>query len=1211
MRSSCPKKALLASFYYLEHLRSSGIFNATPQNVDYITDKIRDIFRVHIDNQQKYNNASQYIKGDALHFDLITKSSLASVNYANTTQAQLPLTEKQHLQTDRNIELLNPTEYALPNNNYNYSTIYDLSLQQLEPHQIYLLGREDKVENDLINLFTTSLNKEALIEGAKTQERFSELFRSVKDDILFAMPNIEGFSKHAVTINSGTVKIYGTSIKESLLEVTPVSIKRLLHDNAAGVTFLNTAGYSNEEHQYLKETLCTEYQNILSRTLEEHLQNNTLSHISKSTRDALISEVLSAEKINTKATSLLLQYGDDNIEIDKIVKQTDEPELFLNLTTLSHTIAGMVAVRGKTKENREYVLASGDLHFYTINPNDPATLLTNNAIVESLHIRVLPASRLHMDINSIAGTIQPDPLTIQNENLSKSYFYGKELTKTFKNVCIDEADKGISGKNVNIYYAIASHAKNIIVGTGTATEGYASGIIGMLAYSGEFTPQSMAQNTEDFKTLFDKWQVKDLFIKEMIFAASVNQKISNEVRNTFQKFIANKKINRNFHAFKFAKDQGKILLELIAANLDQRMDIIEKLDLNQVSGTLSKLLDSAYKMSESKHAQLDLTAKPSQFLLRILFENRYFLKRYPGIANVTTYANQIGSFHDIVNTSIGTRSTILKRDETMIMHDLSLYNQLKVSLARGEINETFFRKHNDVGATLASRALKDYSRDHMIAQVKQFLVRNFEIMIDSLHSSKLHPDSRKNNQAVLTQEVVRYTGEETITYNDIVNAIGKSTTQSPDDAKTMYRQALSEDFSDAYFDRTLHLNQSNLSDEVRLKREQKLHIFHAIVSAYKEMFLNPQTLSGLENGKDSIVLQSASGEFSMEEAYMPTFTRFVDKKLETISPATIKFSETTIPVGMRFSKNIAFNKPQWGSFFTGALHHTYKHGNDKEEELMNLFGSKGLERIIDDEVNKGNNIILASSRIIGGISNTLDMIHSALHREDKSRPFVIVVNISDTNTRHLLSRIDTDVLDANNVTVHAVTRTMLDSTIKQYAKQDVQLSITSNYQAIARGLDLSMQDSIIAAGAFTDGRELTQFLSRLYSVDKTTAEIYMFNGGNDISVMSKKSLASLDRDVPSLLLGNFEEDRIVGEHFSDLSYMTSYSNKLNERGYEKLRMNQRFMSGDQVDIDYQAEQPFEISDNYKDIIDIGVQKKLEEEIYSEHAINRGEVRSAP
>lgn len=110
MDSTCPKSSILATFLYLENLRRDGIFNASEKNVDYVLEKLNDTFAAYSKNVEKYQENSKYIVGKPINFDLITKSSLASVNFENEAEQQLPITKKQLLKTNLDINLTNTTD---------------------------------------------------------------------------------------------------------------------------------------------------------------------------------------------------------------------------------------------------------------------------------------------------------------------------------------------------------------------------------------------------------------------------------------------------------------------------------------------------------------------------------------------------------------------------------------------------------------------------------------------------------------------------------------------------------------------------------------------------------------------------------------------------------------------------------------------------------------------------------------------------------------------------------------------------------------------------------------------------------------------------------------------------------------------------------------------------------------------------------------------
>lgn len=1192
MSTKCPKKSIAATFLYLENLRKEGIFNATEENVEYVVDKISSIFQGYKENLEKEQENSKYTVGNPLNFNLITKSSLSSVNFENVIEKTMGLNKNQQIKTNYDLYFDEQKERNLgPVANYDYSDIYAFNFPKTDDNQMFYIGKnmETVISQRLAKLFGEIIDMPAVIEEALKNNTFANIYSEyVKISIPKAI-NEKAFKEASSKVDTGTIKVNKISLNENVITLTNEVLEGFQRDNPNYLT-VSSVNLDDDEVSYMQNILSGIATKQISDTLVDIVGRGDISKLSDILNRSVVNELFEYGKINDKIDNLLLRYTDRKSSEINDIHNENEDSITASLRTLSSKMVSATYSKG-TKEDKVLMIDEAFLTYEKLNEEDLSQYISYGAVVKEMTVSFLKGSKVFFQINELNDGAKPNYFTMQSENLSKTYFYGKDVTKEFKNIAIDEADKGISGKGVNIYYAMAKDAKNVIVGTGTASEGYASGVTPLFGFSGNFTPSEINTNLEEFKTLCDKWTIRDAFIGELVAASAIDEDIGILLKNSIIDFIHNKNESKGFSTSKFATEAGIMILSMMAESFPEKSDVLSKFDMSQIASQLGRFYDASYKATLDRNTTFDLTRSPKDIVLSVLLNNRNFLNRYPGISNVGTYANQIGSFGDVVNISIGTRQTILKRKEEMNILDLRSYNRVaKNTSVYRDLSVDNLHESNDMGVRIASRVLKDYSTVNMIPQIKNFLSSNFDNFINSLESKKLTKSVQIQNQNVLLEMMKEKTGNEELVYKDIVAAVSKSTTQSPDDASTLYRQAMSVDFRQSYFINVLKLQNKNLPEDVRNIREQKLSIFSALVQIYKELFLDKGVLSNIESKSDekeeSILLKTEYGAFSLAEVFTPKFTSIIDGKVISVSPHEIEFSENTIPKGMKFSKKIELYKERWNDFIDVPIEYIYKYGNEKEEEILDLYGSKNLEKNIDNEINEGRNTIIASSRMIGVIINTIDTVVSAAKRENKEKPYVIIVNISDPYAKEMISQIDEDKLKENNIEIVPVTRTMLDPTIKQYAKKDVQMSINSNYQSIARGLDLSMQDSIIAAGSFTNGRELIQFLSRLYSVDKAKADIYMFNGGQDVSFFTKNDeLSCRDSEVATLLRESSDSAKEkLEELYKDMIIMPSYSSMLNERGYEKMLMNQKFMGGAQADVYHKTTHLVEVVKDYKKII---------------------------
>ena len=247
--------------------------------------------------------------------------------------------------------------------------------------------------------------------------------------------------------------------------------------------------------------------------------------------------------------------------------------------------------------------------------------------------------------------------------------------------------------------------------------------------------------------------------------------------------------------------------------------------------------------------------------------------------------------------------------------------------------------------------------------------------------------------------------------------------------------------------------------------------------------------------------------------------------------------------------------------------------NYEEQKILDVLGSKGILRNVGNSLAAGKSFSLSSTRSGSNIFNFLNLISIAAKREDKSKVLNIIVNtdmsaFGDINIKDIIARIDERFLMKNNIKLSPTKRTTLDSEVKSSYRKGEQIVVVSNYESISRGLDLSMLDEIHATGAMEKGKELVQYLARLYSVDKDEAKIYMFHGGKDMSFIptSYTDMANLFEHIieneADEIIENMDDEKyhsIIDEESRTI--IPTYTMVENMKGYQKLMTVKYFMSG--------------------------------------------------
>jgi len=739
------------------------------------------------------------------------------------------------------------------------------------------------------------------------------------------------------------------------------------------------------------------------------------------------------------------------------------------------------------------------------------------------------------------------------------YLIDKSFAKSnfFKLLTLDESDKRADGKFATTFRATAENAKNIIAASGTPTAGTAQDIVSQLALSGRMGSAGVAENKTQFTKQCGVYNIKSQLVAYIVFGVN-NESFADTLKlfySTFAKKESEKSEGKNIYDFMLSGIAKNIIPALIENNLAEP-GVFDNMELNKEIPAINTLLKGMVKIDNDTGGALSLKS----LVENTLSSSHTLIKLLPGINNPKTFVGLIQSAGD-QNTSIMARETLSGKKETLIIEDLQAQkiNFPKMDQQHSPYDKEMFLKYNRIGVRLGQAAINEYATDNFLYGVVDFLTQNFKCFMDNFIDSK----GAKGNPLRSLTEYLNRKYDNIFTTGSLYTLFEKSTSSASDSFLNIYKDYL--------------LLNGNLQEKKMYRNMDttRIGVFKDMVRLF-DNFLK-EGISQIQD-KRHYKMQLLEGETKMGKI------EFIDSNFYLIESFKSMRSELSVkklldkvkegyPQGFIFSAKIEVCPPEYRYLFKQAdkegyyLPYRLSFTTDQENEVLDAIASTGIEKQVFNLVKEDRTAVISSARTVGTILNFLTVIDSAFRNKEENpsaREVALVLNVPSPSSnegvsyREVFQNLDKEVLNSAGVLIHAVPRTVLDSTVKSNIKKGYQTLLVTNYESASRGLDLSGLDEIIATGAMKKGKEMIQFLSRLYSVNRQSASIKMFHGGYDAQ-LTPNNKDEKGRIVDLIFQKNREQHKTPQQHEAEVSETLKILFNVPSRGEKGIALSRELL----------------------------------------------------
>ena len=796
------------------------------------------------------------------------------------------------------------------------------------------------------------------------------------------------------------------------------------------------------------------------------------------------------------------------------------------------------------------ITAKGELRyasvsFYSETLNDTLDRIKRIPLVaDKIRMRVsLKKKRSNILVGSFKNTdgtpadIKP---AVYRNDVGYNYLISKkyiENNRDFKVLALDESDKKADGKFARTFRVLARGAENIIAASGTPTAGMAKDIVSQLALGGGMRLHDVSNNQAEFTRQCGVFEVSSPLLAKMVFSIS-NEEYGEEIKNFYRMYAnaisQNKgKVSGNIQKMLTDGVENVIVKKLIEYNLADAADFAD-IEFTKESRRFKALFDAMLSLDNETNGVLGFENLTKQ----ALFSSHTLVKLRPGINNPKTFVSLIQSAGS-QNTSIMARETLTGKKETLTILDLEAHKSNFPKRQKETSTYTFdkFLRSNRVGVRLVQSAIKEYAADKFLYDKLDFLVQNFKYFMQNFN------DNRGRNKRL--KVLASYMGKKLdMPFSDstLSTLFEKTTTEKNDSFVDIYKQYI--------------LANGNLDDseykgmdrERRLVFDEMLKLFdHFVKDGIKDLNAGKKYLLPLD-GTGTVDLSGSSYSFQ---------NKFSSLRGELKTEELVACIKNGYPEGSVFSAVIELCPPELHHIFTEPdketgyyipyrLNFTNKH----ENRVFDAIASKGILNDLEDKISSDISFVISSARTAGTAINFLSVLDAAYkHNRDEGQLFSTVLNVPSSSSdgvsyRSIASRLDWEKFEKGGVHASPIPRSALDATTKSSLKKGMQTGVVTNYESASRGLDLSGLNEIYATGAMEKGKEMIQFLARLYSVSRQDAVISMFHGGEDAQLVpaekeDKIALVDIVFSDGGEGLSAHEKARLVGKHISDFMTLPS------------------------------------------------------------------------
>ena len=738
------------------------------------------------------------------------------------------------------------------------------------------------------------------------------------------------------------------------------------------------------------------------------------------------------------------------------------------------------------------------------------------------------------------------------ESMSKEKFISPESLGEFAVNVIDEADKGIDGDILKALKAVNAHADVTLTASGTPIGGYPEELASIAGYNPVLTSKAVERNKAEYVKQCGLFQFRSK-VFGYLFLYKDNADFEGVLNTLYYDF---EMIDKKADEISFIAKAAEEIMEYLVKNFS--------LPAEDFEGERDALSKALYKLfSEIKKENYAASYGISKAIETVVLSNRFegvFTKRYPGFANPVTFTSLVAS-NALANPSIQTRESLKGREEKLIIKDLK---EIKESKLNPSIDE--LATYNSVPVRLLSVGIKSYALTYALNPLVSYIKENFAIFLKAFEGFGKNRHFAKANLEKLAF-LLNSSLKENFSSKDLEKIL--SPLSERDKFINIFADVLGED--EEYFKQKeekflSYLQKVKIDDEEKGLLKKKYKVFKGILKIFEEEFNSGFKKTNFENKESYILSEGIKNVFGDE----------IPLNEISLRNGKIYFSKHELKI----SSFIDFVKPEYKEFLkkgkNGYIPYRYRAYNLENELLLDRFGNLKVKEDVLNLLNEDKSFTLTASRSGNNIFNLLDLISAGIKRENKTKKLSVVVNVDTADfdglsVKDVIKRIDENVLRESNIEIIPVKRSVLDSEVKSEIKKKSQVVLVSNYESLSRGLDLSMLDVLYATGAMNKGKELIQYLSRLYSVNKDDAVIYAFSGGKELVFSPKdveefhetgRKFASLFinrknlNETAAAFLKTLDKEDIQNRYIPVISKTSS----MNLKNVSKLFVFKKFMS---------------------------------------------------
>jgi len=1141
---SCPKKEILSSLIYIQRLIDKGDLVLDNKKAEDITKTLSLLFTKAIDNVKKAKENEKNL----ISFNMYAKSVLYTMNYLLDKKPEIEnITSKITLLKDKNFQF---------EKEYLNSDIVDLTFN---------FGDEDKVY--LFNLYMI---------GNFEYEKSGREFRNLINNINFLSKkygynysDIEYFTNKIINavVNLILKRNKNEFEKDTIFYIRDTEIKFYFFTKKDIEKALEKYKNQNEDDILFSDLFKNHFDEIKEYFVEA-IFNEWKKAQNKYATDSLISLINGNRRFISSNIPRFLQ------EYEDLLKLNNSIEFKIRTDTL--ILPNLVKDKEKNREYKPYIV----FDFFKTQTDEDIPLKQKKIPLNLNEVTLeFDFKKKTIDIKNLNFNEKVNKLYEVNTAQNVSFYIPHTYKDNhFFNTLIDEVDRGTNGKiNKILRYVTNGDDKTILIATGSPITARPKDLVPLIAFGIE--GMDIEENMKNFTIQCGVFEIKDENIS-FIFNALNNKEISAFVTNVIDEYMAfskNKEKTFNEVIYFFKKSQ-ELMYKMEKSGLIDEIKI-RNIDLFKFSKSFNMLVSGIANKKNLYNRNL----LRDSFLKLFLENPKTYLKEVPEISNPKTLIFLLSSLGN-PNISIMTREKLKGRKEHFEITDLKTYLNTLDEIKTHSVNEKTLINKNDLSIRLKKAGLEYLNYKYFIPQSMEYLTNLFKDFTMMFINDKEKKNNLKSLSNLFKMDI-----------KDIKNYLEKTTISGNDDILSIYVRylKLNGDFE--------KLKNEFVKDEYS---KEKINFFKKFVKLFDyyfkslPSFINEADKNSFSIGDNKFV---KTGNYRYQAVFKTGGKE--GKEFDTQNLQT----EYGYPKqsGIIFSKDMEFAKDEYKDFLKPDkdgyyIKYNFEFTNPEENVLLDIRASKGIQEEIGKMLYEGKSFPVASARVGGLVFNLLDTIYQAQFRKNKSKPLSIIVNETSSNKfnlKEIISRIDEEYLRKNNIVITPVKRNLLEAQMKLDLKKDYQVVLLSNYESIARGIDLSvLGNEMIATGNMSKGGEFIQFSARTFSVDNDYSKMSMFHGGEDVDLFIK-NIKDIDKNLTEFLLksalSNIDEKEAIDfyedykDNFLEKETQTS---KIQFDAVKKLNVYRMFMGGERtnmIDSDRKI-------NSLVDIVDDDIERMLDE-----------------